>query len=92
MNQDNGRLNFVATVDTSQTKKDADELVRIFQSIGKSAERYGIDIDKYIGGGLRNSNDAQRAFKGIAEELKAKIAKLEKENAFMRNELNMLDN
>ena len=73
MNQDNGRLNFVATVDTSQTKKDADELVRIFQSIGKSAERYGIDIDKYIGGGLRNSNDAQRAFKGIAEELKAKI-------------------
>lgn len=73
MNQDNGRLNFVATVDTSQTKKDADELVRIFQSIGKSAERYGIDIDKYIGGGLRNSNDAQRAFKGIADELKAKI-------------------
>ena len=73
MNQDNGRLNFVATVDTSQTKKDADELVRIFQSIGKSAERYGIDIDKYIGGGLRNSNDAQRAFNGIAEELKAKI-------------------
>lgn len=73
MNQDNGRLNFVATVDTSQTKKDADELVRIFQNIGKSAERYGIDIDKYIGGGLRNSNDAQRAFKGIAEELKAKI-------------------
>lgn len=73
MNQDNGRLNFVATVDTSQTKKDADELVRIFQSIGKSAERYGIDIDKYIGGGLRNSNDAQRAFKGISEELKAKI-------------------
>ena len=73
MNQDKGRLNFVATVDTSQTKKDADELVRIFQSIGKSAERYGIDIDKYIGGGLRNSNDAQRAFKGIAEELKAKI-------------------
>lgn len=73
MNQDNGRLNFVATVDTSQTKKDADELVRIFQNIGKSAERYGIDIDKYIGGGLRNSNDAQRAFKGIADELKAKI-------------------
>lgn len=73
MNQDNGRLNFVATVDTSQTKKDADELVRIFRSIGKSAERYGIDIDKYIGGGLRNSNDAQRAFKGIADELKAKI-------------------
>ena len=73
MNQDNGRLNFIATVDTSQTKKDADELVRIFQSIGKSAERYGIDIDKYIGGGLRNSNDAQRAFKGIADELKAKI-------------------
>lgn len=73
MNQDNGRLNFVATVGTSQTKKDADELVRIFQSIGKSAERYGIDIDKYIGGGLRNSNDAQRAFKGIADELKAKI-------------------
>lgn len=73
MNQDNGRLNFVATVDTSQTKKDADELVRIFQSIGKSAERYGINIDKYIGGGLRNSNDAQRAFKGIADELKAKI-------------------
>lgn len=73
MNQDNGRLNFVATVDTSQTKKDADELLRIFQSIGKSAERYGIDIDKYIGGGLRNSNDAQRAFKGIADELKAKI-------------------
>lgn len=73
MNQDNGRLNFVATVDTSQTKKDADELVRIFQSIGKSAERYGIDIDKYIGGGLRNSNEAQRAFKGIADELKAKI-------------------
>lgn len=73
MNQDKGRLNFVATVDTSQTKKDADELVRIFQSIGKSAERYGIDIDKYIGGGLRNSNDAQRAFKGIADELKAKI-------------------
>ena len=70
MNQDNGRLNFVATVDTSQTKKDADELVRIFQSIGKSAERYGIDIDKYIGGGLRTSNDAQRAVKGIAEELK----------------------
>ena len=28
----------------------------------------------------------------IIEELKAKIAKLEKENAFMRNELNMLDN
>lgn len=73
MNQDNGRLNFVATVDTSLAKKDADELVRIFQSIGKSAERYGIDIDKYIGGGLRNSNDAQRAFKGIADELKAKI-------------------
>lgn len=73
MNQDNGRLNFVATVDTSQTKRDADELVRIFQNIGKSAERYGIDIDKYIGGGLRNSNDAQRAFKGIADELKAKI-------------------
>ena len=73
MNQDNGRLNFTATIDTSQTKKDADELVRIFQSIGKSAERYGIDIDKYIGGGLRNSNDAQRAFKGIADELKAKI-------------------
>lgn len=73
MNQDNGRLNFVATVDTSQTKKDADELVRIFKNIGKSAERYGIDIDKYIGGGLRNSNDAQRAFKGIADELKAKI-------------------
>ena len=73
MNQDNGRLNFVATVDTSQTKKDADELVRIFRNIGKSAERYGIDIDKYIGGGLRNSNDAQRAFKGIADELKAKI-------------------
>lgn len=73
MNQDNGRLNFVATVDTSQTKKDADELVRIFQIIGKSAERYGIDIDKYIGGGLRNSNDAQRAFRGIADELKAKI-------------------
>lgn len=73
MNQDNGRLNFVATVDTSQTKKDADELVRIFQNIGKSAERYGIYIDKYIGGGLRNSNDAQRAFKGIADELKAKI-------------------
>ena len=73
MNQDNGRLNFVATVDTSQAKKDADELVRIFQIIGKSAERYGIDIDKYIGGGLRNSNDAQRAFKGIADELKAKI-------------------
>lgn len=73
MNQDNGRLNFVATVDTSQTKKDADELVRIFQNIGKSAERYGIDIDKYIGGGLRNSNDAQRALKGIADELKAKI-------------------
>mgnify|MGYP002765602464 FL=1 len=73
MNQDNGRLNFVATVDTSQTKKDADELVRIFQNIGKSAERYGIDIDKYIGGGLRNSNDAQRAFKGIADELKVKI-------------------
>lgn len=73
MNQDNGRLNFVATVDTSQTKKDADELVRIFKNIGKSAERYGIDIDKYIGGGLRNSNDAQRALKGIADELKAKI-------------------
>lgn len=73
MNQDKGRLNFVATVDTSLAKKDADELVRIFQSIGKSAERYGIDIDKYIGGGLRNSNDAQRAFKGIADELKAKI-------------------
>ena len=73
MNQDNGRLNFVSTVDTSQTKKDADELVRIFQNIGKSAERYGIDIDKYIGGGLRSSNDAQRAFKGIADELKAKI-------------------
>lgn len=73
MNQDNGRLNFAATVDTSQTKKDADELVRIFKNIGKSAERYGIDIDKYIGGGLRNSNDAQRAFKGIADELKAKI-------------------
>lgn len=73
MNQDNGRLNFVATVDTSLAKKDADELVRIFQNIGKSAERYGIDIDKYIGGGLRNSNDAQRAFKGIADELKAKI-------------------
>nr|DAF52675.1 MAG TPA: Tape measure domain protein [Myoviridae sp. ct7Mg7] len=73
MNQDNGRLNFVATVDTSQTKKDADELVRIFQNIGKSAERYGIDIDKYIGGGLRSSNDAQRAFKGISDELKAKI-------------------
>lgn len=73
MNQDNGRLNFVATVDTSQTKKDADELVRIFRNIGKSAERYGIDIDKYIGGGLRNSNEAQRAFKGIADELKAKI-------------------
>lgn len=73
MNQDNGRLNFVATIDTSQSKKDADELVRIFQNIGKSAERYGIDIDKYIGGGLRNSNDAQRAFKGIADELKAKI-------------------
>lgn len=73
MNQDKGRLNFVATVDTSLAKKDADELVRIFQNIGKSAERYGIDIDKYIGGGLRNSNDAQRAFKGIADELKAKI-------------------
>lgn len=28
----------------------------------------------------------------IIEELKAKIAKLEKENSFMRNELNMLDN
>lgn len=63
----------MATVDTSLAKKDADELVRIFQNIGKSAERYGIDIDKYIGGGLRNSNDAQRAFKGIADELKAKI-------------------
>lgn len=28
----------------------------------------------------------------IIEELKAKIEKLEKENTFMRNELNMLDN
>lgn len=73
MQVDNGRLNFSASIDNSQAQRDAQQLVNILKDIGAKAQKYGVDIEKYIGNGIKSASDATKAFKGVADELSAKI-------------------
>ena len=55
MNNDSGRINFEATLDTSQFNRSKQEVIRGFEQIGDKAESNGRSIDEMFQGLTRNA-------------------------------------